>query len=349
MDIVEFLEQYETGIVQGTKYNQYKTRPVVFHFKHEEIDKFNYIYKFVYNYGLNEIIRTNSGSIAKDVKSNRYAYDVVNTSSACRLTIIVDGKIWVFKVGSIKDEKPVSPAKAWLHFKKECSNKGIDLDNYKIDNGLEVKKSIPKAKIEMFQYMTKEDEGLTNVHHIDFHNSYPAGLVNTHPEFRPVIEPMYKLRKVNEDYKNILNYSIGCMQSKKNPWHANWAHLAKDAITDNNNRIDILTIQLTMTGRKILGFNTDGIWYQGKIFHGEDEGDNLGQWHNDHINCIFRSKSNGAYEFIEDGKYHPIVRGNTRLDKLINRDEWKWGDIYDEEAEIINYKFKEGEGLVDEK
>lgn len=348
MDIVEFLNQYDKGVKQGTKYNQYSTRPVVFHFKYSEIEKFNEIYSFIYKADLNTIVRTESGAISKEVRSNRYAYDVVNSSCCCRLTVIVDGKIWVFKVGSIKDEKPVKPINAWREFVKECSNNGIDLDDYKIENGLEVKETIPDPYIQMNQRMTKEDEGLTNVHHIDFHNSYPAGLVNNHPEFRPIIEPMYKLRKSNENYKNILNYSIGCMQSKKNPWKAQWAHLAKEAIEDNNHRIDVLALELQMSGRKILGFNTDGIWYQGKIYHGEGEGDNLGEWHNDHINCLFRSKSKGCYEYIENGEYHPVVRGNTRLDKILDRSQWKWGDIYDEEAEIINYKFKEGEGLVNE-
>ena len=40
----------------------------------------------------------------------------------------------MFKVGSIKEDKPVKPIIAWLQFKKECSKKSIDLDDYKIEN-----------------------------------------------------------------------------------------------------------------------------------------------------------------------------------------------------------------------
>ena len=43
----------------------------------------------------------------------------------------------------------------------------------------------------MLEYHDENHPGLTNVHHIDFHNSYPAGLVNTHPEFKDVITFLY--------------------------------------------------------------------------------------------------------------------------------------------------------------
>ena len=122
--------------------------------------------------------------------------------------------------------------------------------------------------------------------------------------------------------KAILNFSIGWMQSYKpsNKRYAEWAHLSRDAIADNNKRIIDLSIRLQASGRKILGYNTDGIWYQGQIYHGAGEGNNLGDWSNDHTNCLFRSKSDGSYEFIEDNTYNAVVRNcrNSNLIQIFN-------------------------------
>ena len=223
----------------------------------------------------------------------------------------------------------------------------IDLDKYKIDNGAEVKKTIDKPLI-----LFRDDiKGFVydNVHHIDFHNSYPAGLVNTHPEFKTTVERIYNMRNDPDKsalYKAILNYSIGWMQSLKGGKTAAWAHLAADAIRDNNKRIIELTIKLQAAGRVILGYNTDGIWYQGKPYSGAGEGKGLGQWSNDHVYCTFRAKSNGIYEFMEAGKYYPVVRGVTDLDMIKPREEWEWGDIY--KTPIILYKLNRETLLIEE-
>lgn len=127
--------------------------------------------------------------------------------------------------------------------------------------------------------------------------------------------------------------------------YAEWANLARDAIADNNKRIFDLAFELTISGREVIGYNTDGIWYRGEIYHGNGEGDNLGEWHNDHINCLFRSKSDGAYEFIEDGKYMAVVRGNTSFDAIEpDRNNWHWGDIY--KGTLLTFKFDEEKGVI---
>ena len=94
--------------------------------------------------------------------------------------------------------------------------------------------------------------------------------------------------------------------------------------------------------------NVDGIWYQGEIYHDEDEGPNIGQWANDHINCKWRAKSSGSYEFIEDGKYYPVVQGCTGYDCVKPRTEWEWGDIYKTGKQLVYY-FKDGVGLIENK
>ena len=192
--------------------------------------------------------------------------------------------------------------------------------------------------------MYYKDQVLYNVHHLDYHSSYATGLCNTHPEFKPIIEILYNGRKEHSEYKDVLNMTIGMMQSIKNGRQAEWAHLSRDAIAYNNRRIIELYNKLLLSGRKIVGFNTDGIWYQGELYHDENEGNNIGQWANDHIDCVFRSKSSGAYEFIENGVYYPVIRGSTKLDDIKPRNEWQWGDIYKEG--IILYEFDEKEGFI---
>ena len=153
------------------------------------------------------------------------------------------------------------------------------------------------------------------------------------------------MRKTDPKRKLALNSFIGCRQSPHEPWHRRWTKLASDAIEDNNRRIREMDARLLANGDQVLGHNTDGIWYTGPIYHGEGEGPELCQWRNDHINCRFRAKSNGAYEFIEDGKYYPVIRGHTNLDRSKpDRNTWSWGDIFRLKQRV--YRFDDDEGIV---
>ena len=236
-ELIEFLKQYNKGVAQGNKYNQYSSKPTEYKVDTNDVEEFNKIYQVVRNSDMNKLIRTDSGAIKRCI-SNNYAYDVGKSNIGVRLTVCAGGYIYVFKVGAFKGKKEANiyPNEAFNKFVDACYDNGIDIDDYKISNGLEVKREIESPMIEMTYHMKETDKGLTNVHHIDFHNSYPAGLCNTHPEFRKVVEPMYKLRKQDETYKAILNYTIGWMQSYDPSKHryAEWANLARDAIADNN-------------------------------------------------------------------------------------------------------------------
>ena len=99
--------------------------------------------------------------------------------------------------------------------------------------------------------------------------------------------------------------------------------------------------KLEKSGRTVLLLNTDGVWYNGPLYHGDGEGPELGQWQTDHKNCQFRMASAGAYEFIEKGIYHPVIRGIPNDTKT----EWKWGDIYKEKAIPSIFSFTEEEGV----
>lgn len=263
------------------------------------------------------------------VKEGNFWVDLVIVSNQLQIARIQ----MRFSEATEEDEETLTGSQAFIQFRGWGKSWGIDLKKYEIDNGEEVKKTIPKYLIWMEPRI--RDFIFTNAHHIDFHSSFPAGLANTHPEFRPFLEWLYEGRKEDPIKKAILNYSIGFMQSLSG-CQARWAHLAKDAIEDNNKRVNELVARLKKAGRTVVGLNTDGIWYVGKIYHGEGEGSGLGQWENDHINCKLRYKTRGCYEFIEDGVYHPVVRGKTSYESVVPRDQWVWGDIY-KHVKYISY------------
>lgn len=306
----------------------------------EGAKQFNVIYKWLESRrGWSTIPRTKSGGIKIGKELMFPSWDIKKSRNCIELTILAEEGMWRIQFRVKTAEQKMSGHTAFVRLKRYLLAKGIDLDKYAIQNGAEVKATITPAPIGLARLMYV-NHTFNDVHHIDFHSSYPAGLVNTHPEFKEVISEIYEKRHEDEVNKAILNYSIGFMQSIIG-CGARWAHLSKDAIHDNNKRVLELGKKLEKTGRVVLMYNTDGIWYMGAIYHGDGEGDGLGQWTNDHTNCQWRAKSDGAYEYIENGEYHPIIRGVSNELKL----DWEWGDIYKNKAIAPVFRFDEKEGV----
>lgn len=339
MKIEELLKLPHSPI---SRHNNYYLIPTYITGLNDEGAKlFNDIYNFIKEYPeISEIIRTKSGGISSQTRTP--AYDIRYKGTSVELTILIRYGCWRIQFRSELPFSKLSGKGAFKKFKNMCLKDGINLDSYALSDkeAIFFKERVPKPLICLVKPQYK-DVIFEEVHHIDFHSSYPAGLINTHSEFAPIIKRIYNKRKTDESCKAILNYSIGFMQSIEH-CGAKWSNLSKDAIADNNYRLIDIATRLSKSGRKPILFNTDGVWYQGKIFHDEGEGDDIGQWHNDHINCRFRAKSDGAYEFIEDGVYYPVVRGIPNEDKV----GWEWGDIYKEKAEPIQYQYIEGKGIV---
>ena len=349
--IKDFIDSKLYGVYQGTQLNQYNTNPLKLSPTPVNAEVFNEIYQYLLKTDMNTLQRTPAGSIRKGPKyiSNQYAYDLKKSSLGIMLTICIGGYLYVLKFGLFKsDEAPdIYPTAAFKYFSDKCSEYGINLVDYEIDNGPQVRLETEKAYIDMDPNILNKE--LKNVHHIDFHSSFPAGLANTYPEFRPVMEYYYNRRKTDDVAKFLMNSGIGFMCTEKFGFNAKLAHLRKAAVEDNNKRIDDLRLQLILTGHRIIGHNTDGIWYQGDIYHGPGEGSNLGEWENDYTNCKFRAKSDGAYEFMfkdDDGieVYKPVIRGQTSYDAINpDRKTWEWGDIY--KATVIGWKFDNNKGV----
>lgn len=331
-----------------------------FDFCREDIEIWNDIYRKLLDSGWDKIVRTRSGGISIAGSNALGAvWDCRQTNASIEITLVNNTGMWRWQISnspSIRTDdrtvlnghgKPIYGRTAFKRFRQKCEKAGICLENYESDNGSAIKETIQAPPVKL-QNESSIDNIYKNCYHVDFHSSYPAGLCNAYPEFRKVIEPMYELREQRPMYKAILNFTIGFMQS--NQIKAKYAALSKAAIEDNNKRVYALADMVREAHYVPLLYNTDGFWYHDihglGPFHGPGEGDGLGQWHTDHHAEKLRIKSAGAYEFIENGKYYPVIRGRTLLDLAKHRRDWEWGDIYNEQAKEITYKFIEGVGII---
>lgn len=306
-------------------------------------DLFNKIYRVCKEQIGRKLERSKSGAI-KLSTLRLPSYDVRTLSYCVELTILCNKNYRIQFRGKIRElDQEHSGRCAFVSFKEVMRRKfNIDLEDYAIPNGKELKQEIEKPMICLARD-SMANLTFQNVNHIDFHSSYPAGLMNTHPEFTEGLKFMFAKRKTNEKYKSILDFSIGFMQSQFCGYK--FTHLARDSIHDNNVRVMNLANQLKKAKRVIILYNTDGIWYIGEPYHGAGEGSDIGQWENDHINCQFRAKSAGCYEFIENGVYTAKVRGRTKLETIKPREAWQWGDIYNKDCVAIKWLFDEEKGV----
>lgn len=231
--------------------------------------------------------------------------------------------------------KRPSGARSLKLLTNELKKDGINLNEYAIpfEEGMSLHDEDLKKYPRLIKVLddTLLNQTLEDVHHLDINSAYPAGVANSFPEMYPTLNRLYEQRHINEDYKDILNLSIGMMESRYIDFK--YQHIATSAHKYTNDKIYEMTRYLESTGRKVILYNTDGIWYQGK--HLEIAESHLGGWKSDHKHCTFRMKSRGTYEYIEDGIYTPVIRGNPVLAKVKPKSEWEWGDIYLPEAKQV--------------
>ena len=269
-------------------------------------------------------------------KVNYRHYEIIRTGTVTAMAYYIDkDNIFILKVGDNKMNTTIKPEKAWMSFTGKCKELNVDLKAYKVSKnlGICIKSEINAPYIFNCYY----NQTLEHVYHLDLNSAYGSNLIKAYPEFKPVFEYFYNNRSINKDYKLIPDIAIGWMQRNTAPVYA---PLAKAAINGTNAVIVDLTRKLEAAGYIICGVNTDGIWYQDTkdlgAYHDENEGIGLGKWKNDHLDCTWRSVSDGKYEYIENGVYHPVVRGQLKKDLLDKpRSEWKWGDIYDLDCTLL--------------
>lgn len=356
------LTKYDKWLGTG-KVNYLHIPVTMFQPTQDNFDFINGILKELYDSNFNKIERTKSGAISMETKWP--AYDIRNAKLGYEITILShyygSYRLQV-RVGSAEmfGDKPIYGRQAFREFYKLAQKFNIELEDY-AENDFEKakinKSQIPDVYIgfrnnlvmktalgldDSYLFKVKENKTFEHVYHIDYHSSFMSGLVNTHPEFEELVKYIYINRKKDNVYfKAILNCTQGYMQSEYVKYK--WAHLSRDMISDNNRRILDLEKRLKENGYIPLLFNTDGIWYWDTknkgAYHGEGEGKGICEWQNDHLDCIFRVKSKGCYEFIEKGKYTPVFRGKSSYEYEKARENWEWGDIF--KGSEIKWKMNE--------
>lgn len=313
--------------------------------------QFNQIVEELHQSGYNIIKRTPSGGIS--FYTRLPAYDIRTTRSCAEITVLdQDGMIRAqFRTG-FNDEDPkrnISGRQTWLIFVNTCKKFNVDIDSLAVtsEEGQEYKKQIPKPIIDV-SHSAFLDKIFTHAHHLDLNSSHMAGVAESFPVLQPVIEYMYNSRKVHPEFKDVLTHTWGYMQSKFCGYK--FAHLSLAGLEYTNRRVRELSDRLLAAGRVPILYNIDGIWYDGDVYHADDEGYRLGEWKTDHAGCQLRVKTPGCYEFLDnEGIYTPVVRGHTKLDAVMPRENWTWGDIYNTNAKplVFNYS-KNTQKLYDE-
>lgn len=280
--------------------------------------------------------RTKSGGISivgSYLHSHPFQYDINGSSSKYIVTIVTSIRCFKIILGYAKENKDkkdgATPSKRLI---KKCNDYEIDLEQYanSKEEGMLAAKMIHKPEVRVVDAKIADNSDSENIyygniHHLDFHKFYPSGIAMLHPEFRAPFAAL-----IADDDKEALDIGTRYLASK----YANYqyAKLIKEGINFMYERFFQVADDMKKSGRTILAFNTDGIWYQGDIYHGIYEGKGMGCWENDYINVQkirFKSEGLGAYEFIrEDGIYEPRYKGLSSYEREVPREEWIWGDIY---------------------
>lgn len=336
-----------------------KNKIPVNHFVFEQLDEFNEIYQYCRKNFL-KVNSTKSQGISTKISERLHErYLVIKGNQRFELVIICASGCYRFLLqNKKKDDNTISGQQACRSIYKTAEEFGIDFSKYACtsEEGLEIKSQIESPHIKVLM-PTLLGLKLDKVYHMDFKSSYASRICEAYPELKEMYENIYAKRKENDGYyKHVLTNSIGAWQSKYcidynsrrtvNPYQ--FAKLSKVAINGTRAKIEDKILKLKKKGCIPLLTNTDGIWYYSEKgpYHDKEEGNQIGQWENDHVNCEFLMTSSGAYQYLEDGVCHSVVRGLCNLDAVEpDRTKWKFGDIK-LMKELFTYRFKEEIGVV---
>lgn len=266
----------------------------------------------------------------------------------------LDCRYYRFQIGHKKADKDgLSGHQAFILYCSELEKCAVDLKSLAIENGEEVKQTIPSPKIDL---VVAPDRTYNNAFHIDLNSAFNAGMMKAFPVLEPAIRNMYNKRSIDSKYKDVLNMTQGFMQSSMVGYR--YAHISKSGYVWTNNKLEELTEKLVNAGFRVLAYNTDGIWCQSftdDIYHDDEEGTDIGQWKADWVNCKVRFRSKGCYEIegykVKNDKliykYEPKFRGESSYERIKPREDWMWGDIY--KGDVVEYKWVTDIGVVREK
>ena len=289
---------------------------------------------------ISKIKYTQSGGFKTGTKAQMYAYAVVQYKFSLKLYVFAYTKCWCLEYAFRKTEntntETISGFKAFNIFKKKCLEFGINLNDYANNDIISAKQIAEEvvfpARKMLYNNLCGINKDWNDMWHLDIHSAFPYALTQVYPEFKPVIEYLYSMRKTNPIYKSVLNMSIGYMYSSLCCYK--WSHIAKAALDWHNAYMDKLYKIVALNGSLAMSFNVDGIWFRSltqelydalKPYLGKD----LGNVELDYQDVTVNFKSAGSYQIkFDDGSVETKVQGVTAIDAIKNRNEWSWHEIY---------------------
>lgn len=318
----------------------------------ETAEEFNEILKTVKDECIKLVPLTEHGHLSKRILGNVAAISHTFSTNTFEIICVYCGLIYKFIFWPSRythNGKPVSKVsgrQALNKFRKEAGELAKEFALKENEEVEKVKAQIQKPRIELTIHakpgVVFESDDTWTFFHLDIHSAYPAGIAATTPELKKYMETLYEQKEAGDpDAKMLLNAGIGAMQSLKLQGRR-YPELSRRGIEWTNQELSRMAGELKKRDCVILSYNTDGIWAgsrNGIPYDLPGLGDKLGEWDIDHVVEKLRYKSRGAYEYIENGVYHPVIRGRTRLDAVKNREHWQWGDIFHHDATVIKYAF----------
>ncbi len=250
-----------------------------------------------------------------------------NMFKGIKLVVIIEDEIFKCSFGQKGSAKSkLTGYDSFRYFIKACKKYNVDLKEFAIEDKHDaeaVKHHIPSPDI-CKNYMFPRSQ-YEHVHHLDIHSAWPAGVISTYPEFKPVFEELYNIDKT------VGPKALGYCQSDR--CNYKYSYLAYLGISWCHNKIRDLLVKMQDQDFGILMVNTDGIWYvdvleQGRMYHDEDEGTEIGQWKHDHIDCKWEAVSSGYYYYIENDVFKPVCRGKYAYEYIKPRSEWDIDDFF---------------------
>lgn len=341
--------QSEGQLFEPLKYNQFNKKHKILNHIFKDKEFINKLYKLLKESDLAKIERTANGGIKKhNIKHWTGAWDVQECYTkkgvfkGIILTVILYNYVFVFKCGQFSvDNSEMNGRKAMRMLTSECEKQKIDLKKYEVNNGEEIKLTIPKPIIKLEgKYAGKE---IKHVNHLDINSAWPAGCCKDYPK---LAKAFINLRQRD---KLIGDMALGYCQSE---WcDYKYANLAYSGISNTNKYIFELMTKLLLQNFDIVCINTDGIWYidktnQNRLYHDNNEGKELGQWKTDHKDCIFYGYSDGQYYFIEDNKFNVRARGYYWYEQIKPREEWNREDFFKALQTLTIIMWDEKEGFI---
>lgn len=336
------IRKYYGSPINYTYYNEYLKWPAPIRI--EDYKEYNKILNFAKKHCI-KCELTKNGHLPKMPLGNKWI--VVNKQKDI---IIYDNKVYFFHFwpGYIEEQEEVHGADCLKYMIK---NGHPWIDQFLVKDNSEIIKFKEEHKDELRIFITITPKAEINktyysffddiIVHFDLNSAYPAAVKEAIPESAAYWDNLYELKQQGDELaKKRLNYPIGASYSL-NIRGYRCPMIRYYAVTGCNRHLINLASVVNIFG-KVLLFNTDGFWAIlnrkdiNKIVamanqRGETFGEGLGQWKIDHNVDKFRIKSRGAYEYVEEGKYHPVIRGRSVLDRIKPREDWQWGDIYQRE------------------